>query len=292
MAQIVNPTQLKVRQLQCKIILQSGTFEKGNNTLILNNSTINAQVNKTMSNNFSISADITIDGLSYSEIAALSTLGYVPLVYEFNRIELYAQYEGQSQSLCFSGYIVKAFCDFSDPNRPMHFQCQTVYQEAINTTNPINSQGNIDIKQLFSNIASKMGLSLETNGSFGTIKNAIFSGSNIDQLKQLSKQTNNNCVVDNGRLKVANKGLSLSNVVLNINSGSGLIGYPKIDDKGITLKIRYEPSLQLGQYIKLETIVPIPKSNGMWYVYDMQSSLNNRHENWYTDLKCSFNNLI
>lgn len=290
MAVVLNPEDLKVRQLQCKLTLQSGTFEQGYNTKVINNLTINALVNKTLSNNFTCAADITIYGMNESDIAALSTLGYAPLIYELNKIELFAQYEGDSQSLCFSGYIVKAWCNFADPSRPMHFECQVTYQEALNNIAPINANGSVSIPGLFQKLAANLNCSLQNNGVGGVINNPILTGSAIDQLKNLSKQTSTNCLVDNSILKIAPKGFSLSNLILSINSESGLLSYPTIDAWGVKFRMRYNPVLSIGQYIALQTKVPIPKSTGQWYVYDMQSSLNNRHENWFTDVKCSYNN--
>lgn len=301
MAVILTPTSLQNRQLQCKITLQSGTFNQGFNTLTVNDATINAIVNTSMNNNFTNSSQITIYGMNKSDIAALSTLGFAPLKYELNTIELYAQYENDPSSLCFTGFIVKAWADYSDPSRPMHFECQTTYQDAINNVDPINLKGSINITDLFSNLASKLGLSLQNNGVTGIINNPIFTGSVIDQLKNISKQTGINCVIDNNKLKIAPKTFSFSNEIVNINSDSGLLSYPTIDAWGVKFRIRYNPVLQIGQYVALQTSVPIPNSqgqqirpplrgNGNWFVYDMQSSLNNRHENWYTDLRCSYNN--
>jgi hypothetical protein len=93
MSVVVNPKELRTRLLQCKLILQSGEFNQGGNTKIVNDATINAVVHKSLSNNFTNSADITIYGMNPSDIAALSTLGYAAFKYELNRIELYANYE-------------------------------------------------------------------------------------------------------------------------------------------------------------------------------------------------------
>lgn len=286
-----DPKKLRVRQLQCKFILQSGEFKQGYNTKIIDDNTINALVTKTMSNNFTNSADIIVYGMNDSNIAALSTLGFTPNIYELNHIELYAQYEDDSESLCFKGYIAKAWCDFSDPNRPMHFQCQETYLNSIENVDPINIKGSSDVIELFSNLASKLNLSLQNNGVSGIMNNPILTGSTIDQLKTLSKQTEVNCVVDNGKLKISPKGFSLTTEILNINSESGLLSYPTIDSYGVRFRIRYNPVLNIGQYIALQTKVKIPKATGKWFVYDMQSSLNNRHENWFTDLRCSYNNV-
>lgn len=291
MAIISNPSALYNRQLQVKLILQSGTFNQGNNVKLINNLTINATVSKTMNNNFTNTANLIIYGMNKSDIATLSTLGYIPLVYNANKIELYAQYEGQTPALCFSGYILRAYADFSDPNRPMFFECQATYQQAINNTLNYNINGTISITTAFSQLASNLGYSFTNNGVTGQLNNPILTGSGIAQLQQLAKQTQTNCVIDNNVCKIAPLGMALSNLILNINGNSGLISYPIIDSWGVRFRMRYNSQLSLGQYIALQTIVNIPKSTGQWFVYDMQSSLNNRHENWYTDVRCSYNNL-
>src|SRR6266699_2550791 len=201
MSIVVNPSSLRIKQLQCNLILQSGQFNQGNNVKIVNSnlitsgvSTINATIHTSLSNNFTNSADIIIYGMNESDIAALSTLGYAALKYELNRIELYANYSDQQKSLCFSGYIVRAWCDFSDPSRPMHFECQTTYQEALGDVTPTSIKGQIGTVDLFSKFASILGYSLQNNGVTGILNNPIFTGSPIDQLKKLSKQTSTACV--------------------------------------------------------------------------------------------------
>lgn len=291
MANITNPTQLYTRQLQCKFILQSGEFEQGNNTKIVNNLTINATIHKTLNSNFTQEAHIIVYGMNKSDIAALSTLGYAPLIYEANKIEVYAQYEGEAPALAFSGYIVKAWAEFANPSRPMFFECQATYQQSINSAQPFNSMGSVSTSDAFSNLANSLGLSFQNNGVTGQLNNIILTGSPIAQLQQLAKQCEVTCVVDNNVVKIAPQGQALSNQILNINSESGLISYPVIDVWGVRFRMRYNPVLQIGQYIALQTTVPIPKSTGQWFVFDMQSSLNNRYENWHTDVRCSYNNL-
>lgn len=317
MSIVINPPSLKIRQLQCNLILQSGQFNQGGNVKLVNSnlivsgvSTINATIHTSLSNNFTNSADITIYGMNESDIAALSTLGYEALKFQLNRIELYANYADQQKSLCFSGYIVRAWCDFSDPSRPMHFECQTTYQEALGGVTPTSIKGQIGVVDLFSKFAASLMYSIQNNGVTGILNNPIFTGSPIDQLKKLSKQTGTACVADKGVIKIAPLRFALSNSILNISSDRGLLGYPTLDAWGVKLKIRYDPTLQIGQYVKLETIVPIPgletsiqvpnaaatvsrvpRANGRWYVYDMLSTLSNLHEPWYTELKCSYDNV-
>lgn len=289
---LANPAQLYTRQLQCKITLQSGEFQQGVNTKLVDNLTINVTITKSLNSNFTQQASVVIYGMNKSDIAALSTLGYIPLSYELNRIEIYAQYEGQAPALAYKGYITKAWAEFANPSRPMYFECQTTYQDAISNATNFSNQGSISAEDAFKLYASKLGYSFSNNGVTGQLNNLILTGSPIAQLQQLAKQTQTTCAIDNGILKIAPLGQAFSNEILNINSGSGLISYPVIDVWGIRFRMRYNPILQIGQYIKLQTTVPVPKSTGQWYVYHMDSSLNNRHENFYTDVRCSYNNNI
>jgi hypothetical protein len=291
MAFLNNPEKLKVRQLEVEITLVTGTFNGNSNKKIVNSLTVDATIKKTLNNNFTNTASIVIYGMSNTDIATLSTTGYQPLVYESNKIDVFAQYEGEAKSLAFSGFIVKAYADYSNPSRPMHFECQTSYQNAIDATAPINTAGTQDVAQVFNNIATSIGYSFENTGVSGVLNNCILTGSPIDQLKQLSKQTQTNCVVDLNKVKIAPQGQALSNQILDVNSSSGLLGFPIPDQWGVLFKMRYTPQLQIGQYVKLETNTYIPKSNGQWFAYDIETSLNNRHENWFSTVKGSYNSL-
>lgn len=292
MAFINNPESLKVRQLQVEITLSSGDFNGNGNTKIIDSLTVDALVKKTLNNNFTSNANITIFGMSNTDIAILTTTGYQPLIYEANRIKLYAQYEGEARALCFSGYIIKSYADYSNPSRPMYFECQASYQDAISTASHVNIEGAKNVTEIFGEIANNLGYGFTNNGVTGTINNCVLSGSPVDQLKQLAKKTQTNCIIDLNNVKIAPQGQSLNDLVLDVNSESGLIGYPTPDNWGVQFKMRYTPQLQIGQYIQLKTAVSIPKSNGQWFVYDMESSLNNRHENWFINVKCSYNSLI
>ena len=293
MAFLNNPEFLKVRQLQVEITLNSGVFnEDFQNTKIINHLTVDAVVQKTLNNNFTCNANITIFGMSNTDIAILTTTGYQPLIYEANKIKLYAQYEGEAKALCFSGFIVKSYADYNNPSRPMYFNCQASYQDAIKFVANINTTGTQNIADIFSNIANNLGYGFTNNGVNGSINNCILFGSYVDQLKQLAKKTQTNCIIDLDNIKIAPQGQSLNNLILNINNESGLLGYPVPNNFGVQFKIRYTPQLQIGQYVQLQTVVYIPKSTGQWFVYDIESNLNNNHENWFMDVKASYNNLI
>jgi len=290
MAEILKPEKLKDRKIQCVFTLQSGVFKQGYNTKTTLNNTINAVVKKTMNNNFTNGAQVIVYGMNSSDIAALTTLGYVPLKYNLNKIKIYAQYDDEPQSLCFSGYIVKSWPDYSNPSRPMYFECSSSYFDAIQNQENTNIKGQTKVTDILNKLSSSLGLSLQNNGVEGVLNNTILTGSYVQQLQQLSSQLNINCVIDKEKLKVSQKSDPLEKTILNINKNSGLISYPTPDTFGVKFKMRYNPVLNIGQYIYLQTKVNIPKAIGKWFVYDMEHSLSNRRENWYTDVKCSYNN--
>ena len=292
MAFLHNPEKLKVRQIEVELTLVTGVFIGTSNKKIVNTLTVDATIKKTLNNNFTSTASITIYGMSNTDIATLSTTGYQPLIYEANQVNLYAQYEGEAKSLAFSGYIVKAYADYSNPSRPMHFECQSSYQDAINAVEATNTAGTKDVAQIFNDIATSLGYSFTNNGVTGVISNCILTGSAVDQLKQLAQQTQTNCIIDVKNVKIAPQGQALNNQILDINSESGLLGFPTPDQWGVQFKVRFIPQLQIGQYVKLETKTYIPKSTGQWFVYDIESSLNNRHENWFSTVRCSYNSLV
>lgn len=291
MAIVQNPN-LYERVLACSITLTTGVFQPNLNTLLVNDHTINATVHKTLSNNFTETADITIFGLSPSDINALKTTGFSPLAYQQNKIELYASYKTKSgqnntSSLCFKGNIVRAFADYSDPSRPMKFECAT-YLDSIGESSLINAQGSISAQTIFKNIADNLGLALINNGVTGVFYNLILTGSAIEQLKNVSKQLNVNAVIDKGTLTIAPKSGGLTKTILKIGADSGLISYPTLDNWGVKFRMRYNPVLSIGQQIELNTSKTLPNPTGKFFVYDMQSSLNNRHDDWFSDVKCSF----
>jgi hypothetical protein len=304
MAFVTDPTKLNTRYISVRITLSQADFivngEDKGSTLVINEPTknykndndyftINARIIETLSNNLAQNADITIYGLSQELINQISTLGYV-LNYNFNTIQIYAGYDASLSNLVYSGYIIKAWADYGDVNRPLNLQCTTNYLMQLDNPPATNPQGNVDIAQTFSSLADKMGFGFSNSGVSGQIDSPILSGSYPEQVKTLAKQTNTTFGISNNMLAIAPNGQGLHTAVYEIDNTTGLLGYPVIDQWGIRFRIRFNPLILLGQYVNVQSIVP--KANGSWYIYSKVSELNNRHEAWYTELRVAANSNI
>lgn len=100
---------------------------------------------------------------------------------------------------------------------------------------------------------SKFGVTPGAIGSFTGIltRGNSYSGSTTDLLKDLS---GGGFFIDNGKAHCLKDGEALQGEVLVINSASGLLGTPMLEETFLKFDILFEPRLIIGQKIRLESI--------------------------------------
>ena len=306
---LTNPDKLYTRYLKIEITLNQGSFgdytgpvQAQNNTLVINDTapvgavnpvSLNARVaiNESLSQQMDQSADITIHGLDTSAITQISMVGQYSgngkFANQLNIIRIYAGYDPANSQLIYTGQITQAYADFNDPNRPLHLNCTTNAMMQLANASATNPQGNVSVDQLFQTLASTLGLGYVSTGVGGSIKNPILTGSAIDQIKALAKATGTTPMLKNNILSVAPLGQPHSQLVIDLDYTTGLMGYPTVTKYGVAFKMRFNPLFQVGQYINLTSYVP--KTTGTWWCYAANSVLDNNQEEWYTLVQCAPN---
>lgn len=141
-----------------------------------------------------------------------------------------------------------------------------------------------------------------------SVRGTVYYGSTRDILRQIAN--NNDCVwsIQNGKVvfipltaPIAGGSIPL------ISSTSGLIGVPELTENGVSVKVLLNPSIKIGQVIKLQSgvntfrlgldlasvatnprILKTAKLNGdgLYYVMQADHTGDTRGTPWYTDLTC------
>lgn len=81
----------------------------------------------------------------------------------------------------------------------------------------------------------------------------------------LQTETENNCFIDNGKVHCLKDNDAFQGDILEVNSGSGLLGTPKRADKFLLVDMIFEPRVKLGQLINLNSRT-LTKFNGQYKV--------------------------
>lgn len=116
-----------------------------------------------------------------------------------------------------------------------------------------------------------MVLLLKNEGVTGTVKNAVFEGSPIEQARQCAKQIGAELILDDETMILVSNGASRKGNAVLLNANSGLLGYPTMTQNGIEIKSIFNPNYRFAGLIKLETLVP--KCSGTWRIVKMSHTL-------------------
>jgi hypothetical protein len=186
---------------------------------------------------------------------------------------LFASSGGQTPALVFSGVIVQAWADFQGaPDVSFEVQAQTGMADAIQSVSPISHQGGADVVSMLSALATQMGLAFENNGVSGVVlNNPYYPGTALQQAQAIRQHANINMVIDDTTMAIWPIGGSRGGQIPLISAKTGMIGYPKYTANGLDLDIEYNPSIQFGGKVSVQS--SLTQMNGTWQVYGLTHDL-------------------
>lgn len=302
--------ELPTRYLKIKFILKSGIFESTlNNSKIIDGSVdgLSIHVNFTRSTGMIQSnANIVIFGMNMNDIRQLTQLQYYAGSYlPKNQIEIYAGYELNEDGmppLAFKGLIFNAGANLNNVNRPFIIYALDLWSTGIASLPNIEAKGihqiNDIIQEIIANYKTQAGIEYiyQPQNVQGTINNFSTQGSFINQLDAITTQTNYAYKIDDPFVIVYKKNTNPNTFEYIIDKDTGLLGYPKIEQLGISIRVRYNSNLRWGGKIILKTFANLTENDiqlnitepdtlevlkqSEWYINQISSTLQNRDKMW------------
>lgn len=286
---------LFTRYMTIKLIMDKGQFpgaagsanENANVKIINCNSgigNITADANINIGGGFNpSSANVVIYGLLESDINAYSRYSN-PFEMFANSIEIYAGYalgDNGLPPLIYVGQIIMAGADLNNPNRAFIIKSMTSVINQNTVSQPTNPKGQIALNDLFGSIvAQQQGLSYTPNNVTGFATSPVYTGSVIEQLQQATADYSYQMKVLNNQVLIAPKGQPFISQSASLNASNGMLGYPAVTEFGIDVRCRFNPSIQFGQSINIESRLNI--ANGNWWINGMSHVLQNQGAKWET----------
>lgn len=218
-------------------------------------------------------ATVEMYNLSMDAMRDMTTLSFRPLQTKKNLIVIFAGDETNGMSQCFAGEIDTAYADFSGaPTIKMHIEAAAGSYPSLKASPPIAVKGAQSAASLIEQFAKESGYSFLNNGVAASVKNAVLNGSPIQKARTVAGMVGCELLIDDNVVKIQpfDKGLDEGNAVL-MSKDSGMLGYPTFTSEGISLKCLYNPDLQLGGMIEVDTVVPGAK--GTWKITKLSHSL-------------------
>lgn len=153
-----------------------------------------------------------------------------------------------------------------------------------------SSPKTIQLSELCKQVAGDYALGLRFEAKDKTVSNYVYNGSTAQQIKKLEQVGDVDCFIDDEFLVVKDLGKGVRGEVRVVSAATGMIGTPVLDDKGIKVRMLFDPTIKLGQQIEIQSEVN-KAANGQYVIYNWAASLATHENDWYLDLSCNNDNI-
>lgn len=148
----------------------------------------------------------------------------------------------------------------------------------------------VQLKTLAQNIATDYNLRLQFEATDKTIANYLFNGPLAKQVQKLAQVGDVDVFIDDDTLVIKDFGKALKGQALLVSAATNMIGVPTLDEKGVKVRVMFDPNIKLGQQIEIQSEVN-KAANGQYVIYAIAGSLASRAQDWYLDLSCNNDNI-
>lgn len=219
------------------------------------------------------SATVEIQGLKLDTMQELTSLTFLKNTRQNNILIVEAGYQEDNLSKIFQGEITKACADFNAvPDVIFTIESKSGSYPAVKAQSPISVTGNQPAAEIIGQLAKEINYNFENNGVTASLQNCVLNGSPIEKIKTVVNTVNADLIIDDNTIVITPRGQPRENKGgFTLNKDNGLIGYPNFTEEGIEVVCFFNPNLQIGAVINLETIVP--KASGAWKITELNHSL-------------------
>ena len=200
--------------------------------------------------------DFKIYGLTPSQMNNLSTYGAPTPQQLNNEITIAAGDDENGLAIVFQGTISTCEPDYNElPEVGVYIQAHTYQYIAVAPADALSYSGSASVATIMSNIAMRMGLSLENNGVNVSLSNPTFGGSLVAQMRACARAANIYAQIDQVRsvLAIWPKNGSRSGAPVMVSPDNGLVGYPRFGLRQIQFKTLFNPSLVTGRRVQVQS---------------------------------------
>jgi hypothetical protein len=299
------------RKIDVRIALNGDTFDGNNDTLVLSGLRCDATIQSTVggSTPFQSQMQIRINGMRGADMAKLSTLGYSDgTMYKKNRIDVFAGDDVVGMTQVFSGAIFAGSVDYNSmPDVGVDLVASVIMNEQMVPVAASSYKGSLDVASMLQAIATTAGWSFQNAGVHARLHDHAVGGSATDQISDICQAAGIFFEVSNKKLSIWPHGGKKDDTLITVSPSTGLVGYPMYSMNGVTIVTTFNPDIQLGRMVKVETSVPnlspdtqkrfvggdvAPGSNGAYSVWDVVHQIASQTVNgpWFTRTRMGVDN--
>lgn len=270
--EITQNTSFIKRRMRVQITLSKGQFKNGQgNTVIIEDLGMTAKIDKAGPPEFG-KCSVEIYGLSLEVMEQLSTLSMHPLFIRRNYLNVFAGDDQNGMTQVFAGTITSATVDMnSAPEIKFKIEARIGFFGSLTAQGPSAISGTQPASTFIENQAKKAGFLFENQGVNTQLKNCVFTGSPVEQMKQAARQIGAELVIDDTKVILIPNGSAVKGTVPVLSAQTGLLGYPTMTQNGIECKAIFNPDFRFAGIVEIKSIVP--KVSGQWRIIKLSHSL-------------------
>jgi hypothetical protein len=283
---MVGTTSYVQRKLDFTFKLQNGTFTStSSNSVTLSGLRASVTITRVGADSFNQAVG-QIYGLTLDMMNDLSTMGKLIANNKRNEVAIYAGDDKSGMGLVFSGTMHDVWANLENaPDAKLEFAAQTGLPDLIAAVSPSSYQNGADVATIISGIAGQIGRTFENNGVSVFLDNAYFPGTALQQIAEAAEAARILWEDDGHTIAIWPVDGTRGGVIPLIGPDSGLIGYPKFTRGGVDIVSVFNPNVQLGGQVQVQSI--IRGATGKWRVSDMVHTLQSQTPggNWLTAIR-------
>lgn len=272
--------------IELTITLGTGNFGADlGDTVTISNARILAQLSNPGGETMG-SAQIRVWGISQQLMNRLTTIGQINRAVRTKNTISLAAGDSNGMQLGFFGTIMDAYAEYNAaPDVPFIIQAYAGMDIAVKPVNATSYKGQVSVTQIMGDLATEAGLAFEANAVNVNLFNCYLSGSTLSKIQQVARAARIQYVIDRGTLAIWDLGKSRQGEIPLISPDSGMVGYPTLSSKGMSVKTVYNRNILIGGDVAIESSVPM--ANGQWHVFNVDHEISSKLPDgpWFSNVE-------
>lgn len=272
--------------IELTITLGTGNFGADlGDTVTISNSRILARLSNPGGESMGM-AQIRVYGMSQQLMNRLTTIGQINRAIRVKNTVSVAAGDANGMQLSFFGVIVDAYAEYNGaPDVPFVIEAAAGMDIAVKPVNATSYKGQVAVTQIMQDLATEAGLAFEPNGVTVKLLNTYLSGTTLNKIQKVARAANVQYTIDRGTLAIWDLGKSREGEVPLIDIDSGMVGYPTLSSKGMSLRTVFNFNIKLGADVKVQSSVEM--ANGIWHVFNVDHEISSQMPDgpWFSNIE-------